>query len=257
MKVLLIDDDPGMAALLARALKRLGHEVVVGHSAHDAVRSIADGADMVIVDGELAEMDAVELIAVLRGIAPQIGVAFVSSSGDGRLPQFGAVLPRVWTVVQLKELLAQHEKARARGSQPTFTAAGPMLTSPPPEVVAEPVDGRMPSRKVRVQCRSWEQVSRLCAQHASGKTVLTLRGPYRFAQGEMLVVALALPDELVLALRAECTHVRRDRDGAEIFGITLHGLTDEIRDRLERMVAAASTGQLAAPVKRAPTYLTS
>ena len=257
MKVLLIDDDPGMAALLARALKRLGHEVAVGHSAKDALHKIHDGAELVIVDGELAEMDAVELIAVLRGIAPQIGVAFVSSMDSGRLAAIAAVLPRVWTVVQLKELIAAHEKARARGSQPKFTAEAAMLTSPPREVAAESLDGRMPSRKVRVQCRSWEQVSRLCAQHASGKTVLTLRGPYKFAQGEPLVVALALPDELVLALRAECTHVRRDRDGGEIFGITLHGLTDEIRDRLERMVAAASTGQRAAPVKRAPTYLTS
>jgi hypothetical protein len=35
--------------------------------------------------------------------------------------------------------------------------------------------------------------------------------------------------------------VRRDRNGGEVFGITLHGLTDDIRVRLEKMVAAAAT----------------
>ncbi len=259
MKLLIIDDDPGMAALLARAMKKLGHEVVTGGSANEAVHKVGEAIDLVIVDAGLDGMNAVELVAVLRGIQPNVGVAFLASSDEiARVAPIGAILPRVWTVVHVRTLLAQFEKAKARGSRPRFVPAAPMVAplqrARSPEVIEDPLppeapaivptdslDGRMPSRKVRVQCRSWEQVSRLCAQHASGKTVLTLRGQYRFVEGEQLVVALALPDELVLALRAECTHVRRDRKGAEVFGITLHGLTDDIRVRLERMVNAAAT----------------
>jgi CheY-like chemotaxis protein len=262
MKLLIIDDDPGMAALLGRALRKLGHEVVTGFSANEAIHKVGDAVDVVIVDADLEGMNAIELAAVLRGIQPGVGVAFIASTDEvARVAAIGAVLPRVWTVVQVRELLAHFEKAKARGSRPKLAPrrqvmaepartpspvpvlgdiATPMPPVPPATPSIESSDGRLPSRKVRVQCRSWEQVARLCQQHASGKTVLTLRGTYRFAEGEQLVVALALPDELVLALRAECTHVRRDRKG-EVFGITLHGLTEGVRERLERMVGGAAT----------------
>ena len=246
MKLLVIDDDPGMAALLARAMRKLGHEVGVSHSPGEAIHKIREGADVAIVDAGLAEMDAIELVAVLRGIAPRVAVAFLASADEvANVSHVAPILPRVWTVVQVRELLLQFEKAKARGSQPKVAA--PRSVSPSIVEVAPAPDGRMPSRKVRVQCRSWDQVARLCAQHASGRTVLTLRGTYRFREGEQCVVALALPDELVLALRAECTHVRRDPQGAEVYGITLHGLTDDIRVRLEKMVMNAATTQMPSP----------
>jgi CheY-like chemotaxis protein len=260
MKLLIIDDDPGMAALLARAMRKLGHEVVVGHSPGEAIHKVADGADVVFVDAGLVGMNAVELVAVLKGIAPHVAIAFLASAEEVQyVSHVAPILPRVWTVGKVRELLLSFEKAKARGSQPRMVASAmPLRRAASPEIIEEvpprepdvieppptppeSLEGRMPARKVRVQCRSWEQVSRLCQQHASGKTVLTLRGTYRFREGEHLVVALALPDELVLALRAECTHVRRDRNGGEVFGITLHGLTDDIRLRLEKMVAAAAT----------------
>jgi CheY-like chemotaxis protein len=258
MKLLIVDDDPGMAALLARAMRKLGHEVIVGHSAGEAIHKIAD-ADVVFVDAGLEGMSSVELVAVLRGISPNVAVCFLASADEVvHVSHVAPILPRVWTVVQVRELLSSIAKQRARGSQPKFVSQPlPLQRAASPEIIEEVpprepdeivppappdlLEGRMPSRKVRVQCRSWEQVARLCEQHATGKTVLTLRGTYRFREGEHCVVALALPDELVLALRAECTHVRRDKHGGEVFGITLHGLTDDIRVRLERMVANAAT----------------
>lgn len=245
MKLLIVDDDPGMAALLARTTRKLGHQAVIGHSASEALTRMGEGADLVIVDAGLEAMDSIELVAVLRGIAPQTHFAFLASAEEVvKVSHVGMILPRVWTVVQVRELLLHFEKAKARGSQPKVAAPIAIPRAASPEISEEPPDGRMPSRKVRVQCRSWEQVARLCAQHASGKTVLTLRGTYRFREGEQCVVALALPDELVLALRAECTHVRRDKNGGEVYGITLHGLTDDIRVRLEKMVAQATTAQV-------------
>jgi CheY-like chemotaxis protein len=259
MKLLVIDDDPGMAALLARAMRKLGHEVAVSHSPGEAITKASEGPDVVIVDAGLAGMDAVELVAVLRGVAPRAAVAFLASADEVvQVSHVAPILPRVWTVVQVRELLNHFEKAKARGSQPKVASTVPARAPAPApapradspsvvEVAPSNAEGRLPARKVRVQCRSWEQVARLCQQHASGKTVLTLRGTYRFQEGEQCVVALALPDELVLALRAECSHVRRDKSGVEVYGITLHGLTDDIRVRLERMVANAATTQMPAP----------
>src|SRR5215472_7486865 len=102
MKLLIVDDDPGMATLLARASKRMGHEVVVAHSAGEAIHKIAAGADVVIVDAGLTDMHSIELVAVLRGIAPRVAVAFLASADEvASVSHVGMILPRVWTVVQV------------------------------------------------------------------------------------------------------------------------------------------------------------
>src|SRR5262249_34890220 len=124
MKLLIIDDDPGMAALLARAVRRLGHDVVTGHSAGEAIHKIADGFDAAIVHAGLVDMAAVELVAVLRSIQPALAVAFIASSDEvSRVDGMGPILPGVWPIVQVRELIVQIEKARARGSQPRLAAA--------------------------------------------------------------------------------------------------------------------------------------
>jgi CheY-like chemotaxis protein len=284
MKILVIDDDDGMAALLAKALRRLGHEVETTPSAGGAVVKVREGRfDAAVLDAGLQGMTALELAAVLRGLAPGLAMAFLASPDEiDRVRSVGAVVARVWTVTQLRELIVRFERYQeririaadpareprrreVRGTPSTVAEADPDLVSqvsPPPAgslrfappgvapprraPSGSPADARLPARKVRVQCRTWEQVARLCAQHASGKTVLTLRGAYRFREGEALVVALALPDELVLALRAEVTHVHGGGRGA-VYGITLHGLTDTVRQRLELMVAAESTRPMSTP----------
>jgi len=116
-------------------------------------------------------------------------------------------------------------------------AEGPILA---PE--AGPKNGRPPVRKIRLSCRSWEQVERLCEQHAAGKTVLTLRGNYRLRMHEELVVALALPDELVLSLRAEVIAIRPAETGGSVFAVGLTGLTDAVVQRLENMIVSARSG---------------
>ena len=101
MKLLIIDDDPGMAALLARTTRKLGHQAVVGHSAGEALHRMAEGADIVIVDASLESMDSVELVAVLRGIAPQVAVAFLAGAGEVmKVSHVGMVFPRMWNIVQ-------------------------------------------------------------------------------------------------------------------------------------------------------------
>lgn len=278
MKLLVIDDDPGMGGLLAKVIRRLGHDCQALAGPVGAVARVRDEAiDAVLIDAGLTATPAIELAALIRNARPGIAVAFISTGEDrGRMSAIGAILPRVWAVAQVRDLLAGFARQRAPSDRaatvarkddpwmvgavpvstagdPRFAARAPMLTSPsrtitstpPAAEVEEPRGDDTRTRKLRVLCRTWEQVRRLCAQHAAGKTVLTLRGPHGFKVGDGLTIALALPGELVLAIEAACLRADHDARGP-IYGIALAGLTAEIRDRLLALAAENSSGVLAA-----------
>jgi CheY-like chemotaxis protein len=68
-RVLVVDDHPGMAATLARALSQLGAsiEVISATSAKSALEQVRDGAvDLLITDMMMPEMNGLELIERLR-----------------------------------------------------------------------------------------------------------------------------------------------------------------------------------------------
>ena len=296
MKILVVDGDQSFSALLSRALRKLGHAPASAGSAAEAVaKARADVFDIVIAALELPDMDGIELAALLRTEHDDLTIAFCSSGTGDLLHQaarVGRVLPRVWTVATLKDLLVALERDRRKlatgtdrprwvspASAVRHVAANPlavsatmrpvappsggpppprraMSPSPPPVMIEElpPADDdsspdvtsaerpsrtRLALRKIRLSCRSWDQVERLCAQQAAGRTVLTLRGPYKLELHEPLVVALALPDELVLSLRAEVIAIRQGDDGSPVIAIELSGLTDAVTARLEAMAAQA------------------
>jgi len=288
MKILVVDDEPSFAALLARALRRMGHVVATAGTPIEAIGlARGDGYEAVITSLELPEMDGFEMAAVLRAQHEDMAIAFCTSASDDireRAARIGPVLPRVWTVATLKEVVIVLERevklALAAGTgrsrpeplrnAPTASgrwasrggAGNPLGVAPamrpqsersdaPLDLLAEgpilapeagPKNGRPPVRKIRLSCRSWEQVERLCEQHAAGKTVLTLRGNYRLRMHEELVVALALPDELVLSLRAEVIAIRPAETGGSVFAVGLTGLTDAVVQRLENMIVSARSG---------------
>src|SRR5690348_5766328 len=112
MKILVVDGDQSFSALLSRALRKLGHTSVCAGSAAEAVAKVrADGIEVVIAALELPDMDGIELAALLRTEHEYLTIAFCSSGtglGDTlreMAARVGRVLPRVWTVATLKELL--------------------------------------------------------------------------------------------------------------------------------------------------------
>jgi DNA-binding response OmpR family regulator len=80
--VLLVEDDPDARAMVAR---RLAHEgfactaVETGHAALDAVR--AQLFDAVLLDLGLPDMDGLEVLAGLRGGAPDLPVLMMTAQG--------------------------------------------------------------------------------------------------------------------------------------------------------------------------------
>ena len=91
-------------------------------------------------------------------------------------------------------------------------------------------------RKINISCTSWDEVEDLCDKQSSGKNTVTLKGTQNLAHGERLMVALSLPDELVLSFAAEVSSVRKDPlHGDIVTAVFLVGLTPEICARMRSL----------------------
>ena len=81
-RILVIDDDPDIRALLETALSLTGHEVI---SAADGVEALArhraTPADIVIVDIFMPEKEGIETIIELRQESPTLPIIAMSGGG--------------------------------------------------------------------------------------------------------------------------------------------------------------------------------
>jgi len=67
---LIVDDSASMRQLIAFTIKDAGHEVLLAETGREALEKLKGArADMVITDLNMPEMDGIELIRELRGMA--------------------------------------------------------------------------------------------------------------------------------------------------------------------------------------------
>ena len=92
----------------------------------------------------------------------------------------------------------------------------------------------MPARKIRLRCRNWFQVDRLCHAHAAGRN-LTIRGQFGLEPSERISVALCLPDQISLSIDAEVLCVRDGSQSTQEFVVHLTGLSREVRNCLQAL----------------------
>ena len=110
MKILIVDDHPGMARTLGRSLQRMGHEPVLLDDALDALRHVDDSIDAVILEVALPSLGGVELARVMHRRHPGLQVAFYTALADDD-PRFiaatrlGYVLHKPWNRGELVEML--------------------------------------------------------------------------------------------------------------------------------------------------------
>ena len=79
LRILVVDDDPAIAAMLARALGRHGFEVESLHSAAQALeRFAAQACDAAVLDLVMPESDGMELAQALRAQAPGLPIAILT-----------------------------------------------------------------------------------------------------------------------------------------------------------------------------------
>ncbi len=90
--LLLVEDDDEVRPLLARALTRLGYEVIVTGSGAEAIaaaRTGGDSIDLVLTDVLMPEMTGGELVEQLRRERPEIKALFMSGYAADELARRG------------------------------------------------------------------------------------------------------------------------------------------------------------------------
>lgn len=82
MRLLVVEDDPNVAAVLAETFQANGHETVIEHTGEEALAAIAQGRpDAVILDIALPTIDGVEVLRRIRSTDMTLPVIIVSGQG--------------------------------------------------------------------------------------------------------------------------------------------------------------------------------
>jgi DNA-binding response OmpR family regulator len=83
LRVLVVDDDPKLAALLARGLRELGMESEAVMSGEDALeRALASPFDVILLDVLLPGIDGIETCRLLRERGCTSAVVFLTAHWD-------------------------------------------------------------------------------------------------------------------------------------------------------------------------------
>jgi two-component system OmpR family response regulator len=81
-RILVVDDDPHIREIVCFALEKAGHEVASVASGEDALARLErEGADAIVLDVVLPEMDGLDVIRELRAHS-EVPVLFLSSRDD-------------------------------------------------------------------------------------------------------------------------------------------------------------------------------
>ena len=85
LRVLVVDDEPGVAAVAQQALATVGHLVTAVHGGREALdlfRSQPDSFDVVLTDQSMPQMTGLALIAAVRAIRPRQACVLMTGLGD-------------------------------------------------------------------------------------------------------------------------------------------------------------------------------
>jgi DNA-binding NtrC family response regulator len=78
-KVLVIDDEPGIRAIMCNALESAGHEVVVFAEGGGAIEHVrAESADLLITDIFMPDVEGLETIQEIRRLRPEMPIIAIS-----------------------------------------------------------------------------------------------------------------------------------------------------------------------------------
>jgi CheY-like chemotaxis protein len=113
--ILVVDDDPSIRSSLETLLTTAGHAVTLAENGVEATRRWRElGADLVILDIFMPEMDGLEALAALRAHAPHLPIIVMSGGGatgmdlllEAKL--FGATwtIAKPFTVAQIMALVS-------------------------------------------------------------------------------------------------------------------------------------------------------
>jgi CheY-like chemotaxis protein len=109
-RILVVDDEPMVRALIARVLTDEGYEVVAvanGRAALDAARGAEAGFDLIITNNYMPGLSGAELITQVRKDFPDLPILHVDDiTRRGRIPALPSDIPTIYkpfSVAALKD----------------------------------------------------------------------------------------------------------------------------------------------------------
>lgn len=108
-RILVVDDEPMVRALIARALTDAGYEVVAvanGRAALDAARSAQAAFDLIISNNYMPGLSGAELIARVREDFPDLPILHVDDiTRRGRIPALPSDMPTLYKPFSIAALI--------------------------------------------------------------------------------------------------------------------------------------------------------
>ncbi len=79
MKILIVDDEPHVAEILARSLEREGHQAAIATSGEEALEALdPEGPDAVFLDVSMPGMNGLDVLAEVRRRRPSLPVVVIT-----------------------------------------------------------------------------------------------------------------------------------------------------------------------------------
>lgn len=87
-RILVVDDETGIIAVLKEMLLKLGYEVLTASSGTEALEKLSvGGVDMVVTDIVMPDVDGLELISNIQAVYPKLKVIAISGGGAQEGPE--------------------------------------------------------------------------------------------------------------------------------------------------------------------------
>ena len=114
MEIMIVDDEPQVAEVLARSLTRQGHRTTVVHSGEEALdRLHAVAVDAMFLDVSMPGMNGLEVMAEVKRLKPALPVVVITGHATAdevaRVRELGAV-----DVIQKPSALTHYHRAIER-----------------------------------------------------------------------------------------------------------------------------------------------
>ena len=114
MEILIVDDEPQVAEVLARSLGRQGHSTTVVHSGEEALEHLATVTpDAMFLDVSMPGMDGLAVMAEVKRIKPSLAIVVITGHATHdeveRVKELGAV-----DVIQKPSALTHYHRALER-----------------------------------------------------------------------------------------------------------------------------------------------
>jgi DNA-binding response OmpR family regulator len=107
-RILVVDDEPMVRALITRALTDEGYEVVAvqnGRAALDAARGAEAGFDLIITNNYMPGLSGAELVARVREDFPDLPILHVDDVARARrIPPLPSDIPTIYKPFSVREL---------------------------------------------------------------------------------------------------------------------------------------------------------